>query len=86
MKILVVMELFFIFTVSMSIVSRLSCCITVLQDNTVGRKLIKDHYIISYDYMLIYNYLKIKSLIKNRYDPFADGAYSIVFWRTEAFV
>ena len=41
----------------------LSCCITVLQDGAIGRKWAKDLYVMSYNYMFIYNYLKIKSLI-----------------------
>lgn len=35
----------------------------VLQDGTTGRKWVKHLYILSYNYVFIYKYLKLKSLI-----------------------
>ena len=34
--------------------------------------------VISYNCMEVYSYLKIRSVTKNVYDPFADGVYSIL--------
>lgn len=44
-------------------VSILAVTYVVLQDGTTGRKWVKHFYILSYNYMFIYKYHKLKSLI-----------------------
>lgn len=44
----------------------LLCCIIVLKDGVIGRKWVKDFYVMFYNYMFIYNYFKIKILVLKR--------------------